>query len=89
MPWVSLPGGNWVLGMPRVPLLELWVNKMFHTVRVAPVTGLCDACDLRLVEDTRLGLVGEGQAGIRRGRGSLVRLQLEHLNDQEPRRCCC
>ena len=69
MPWVSLPGGNWVLGMPRIPLLDPWVNKMFHTVRAAPVTGLCDACDLRLVEDTRLGLVGEGQAGIRRGRG--------------------
>lgn len=76
--------------MPRVPLLGPWVNNMFRTVRAAPVTGLCDACDLRLVEDTRLGLVGEGQAGIRRGRGVfLVRLQLEHHNDQEPRRCCC
>ena len=57
--------------MPRVPLLGPWVNNMFHTVRVAPVMGLRGACDLRLVEDTWLGLVGEGQDGIRRERGVL------------------
>ena len=33
--------------------------------------GLLYASDLRIVEETRLGLVGEGQNGIRRGRGIL------------------
>ena len=67
--------------MPRVPLLSPWVNNMLRTVRAAPVKGLCDTCDLRLVEDARLGLVGEGQAGIRRGWGVLFGCSLNITMD--------